>query len=121
MKNKTKGQIVQWAAVGLDVGAPLVATVTQFPVWVERSAGSTVSGMFVVFALLSAIPLLKKGGEIFKSPSATLLFGIAAALLLSLRTIIDEMIIICAVGFVSNLVGAGIHSYGVALAGKEDK
>ena len=122
MKNKTKGQIVQWIAVlGLDVGAPLIATFTQFPAWVERSAGSTVSGLFVLFALLSAIPLMKKGGEILKSPSVTLLFGIMFALLIALRNIIDEMIIICFVGCFSNMVGGVLYRYGVSLAGKEDK
>ena len=61
MKNKIKGQIVQWAAIlGLDVGAPLIATCTQFPVWVERSAGSTVSGLFVVFALICTIPVQER-------------------------------------------------------------
>ena len=122
MKNKTKGQIVQWVAVlGLDVGAPLIATCTQFPAWVERSAGSTVSGLFVVFALICAIPLFKKGGEILKSPSVTLLFGIIFALLLALRNIIDEMILICFVGCLSNLAGGALYRYGVSLAGKEDK
>ncbi len=121
MKNKTKGQIVQWVAIGLDVGAPLIATFTQFPAWIERSAGSTVSGLFVVFALLSAIPLFKKGGELLKSPSSYLLWGIVLGLLIALRSIFDEMIIICVVGFVSNLVGAAIHIYGKELAEKEDK
>ena len=122
IKNKTKGYIVQWAAIlGLDVGAPLIATCAQFPAWVERSAGSTVSGLFVVFALISAIPLFKKGGEILKSPSITLLFGIVLGLLVALRTIVDEMIIICLVGFVSNLAGGAIYKYGVSLAEKEDK
>lgn len=120
MKNKTKGQILQWSAVGLDVGAPLIATCTQFPVWVERSAGSTVSGLFVMFALISSIPLLKKGGEILKSPSVTLLFGILLCVLIALRTIVDEMIIICLVGFVSNLAGGAMHKYGEHLAAKED-
>lgn len=121
MKNKIKGQIVQWAAIlGLDVGAPLIATCTQFPAWVERSAGSTVSGLFVVFALICTIPLFKKGGEILKTPSVTLLFGILLGLLVAFRTIVDEMIVICLVGFVSNFVGSVIYKYGVALAAKED-
>ncbi len=122
MKNKTKGLIVQWAAIiGLDVGAPLIATFTQFPAWIERSAGSTVSGLFVVFALICAIPLFRKGGEILKSPSAVLLWGIGFGLLLALRTIVDEMILICFVGLVANVAGAALHKYGEALAEKEDK
>ena len=121
MKNRTKGAIIQWTAVGIDVGAPLIATLTQFPAWIERSAGSTVSGLFVVFALLSAIPLFKKGKEILKSPSAVMLWGIGLGLLLALRNIVDEMIIVCAVGLIANAIGAPLHKYGEALAAKEDK
>lgn len=121
MKNKTKGTIIQWTAVGIDVGAPLVATLTQFPAWIERSAGSTVSGLFVVFALLSAVPLFKKGKEILKSPSAVMLWGICLGLLLALRTIVDEMVIVCMVGLIANLIGAPLHKYGEALATKENK
>ena len=122
MKNKTKGKLLQWTAiVGLDVLAPLIATITQFPAWIERSAGSTLSGLFVVFALLSTIPLMKKGGEILKSPSVVLLWGIGFAALIALRTIVDEMILICGVGLFSNIAGAALYKYGAALAEREDK
>lgn len=120
MKNKTKGKLLQWGAVGLDFGAPLIATVTQFPVWVERSAGSTVSGIFVIFALISAIPIFRKGANILKSPSLVLLWAFLFATFVGIRSILDEMIIISLVGLVANLIGAPIHKYGETLAEKED-
>ena len=121
LTRKTKGRILQGFALGLDVGAPLIATLTQFPAWIERSAESTVSGLFVVFALLSAIPLFKHFKEIFKSPSITLLWGIALALFIALRNIIDEMIIICLVGVISNFLGGYVYRKGKTLTDKETK
>ena len=120
MKRKTKGKILKCSAICLDVGAPLIATLTQFPAWVERSAGSTMSGIFVVFALLSAVPLFKTMGSMLKSPSSVLLWGIGFGLLLCLRTIVDEMIIICFVGLISNALGMGLYKIGEGLS-KEDK
>lgn len=119
MKKRTKGKILKGTAVCLDVGAPLVATITQFPVWVERSAGSTMSGVFVVFALLSAIPLFKVVRSMLKSPSSVMLWGIGFGLLLCLRTIVDEMILICFVGLVANVIGTGIYKIGDGLDREE--
>lgn len=100
-----KKRLLKGAAVGIDVGAPLIATLTQFPIWIERSAGSTVSGLFVLFALLSAVPLVKYYKRILRSPSAPLMWGLMLAFLYALRTIVDEMIVISFVGLVANAVG----------------
>ena len=59
ISKRVKGKIAKTAALTLDIGAPLAATFAMFPAWVERSAGSTVSGTFVVFAILSSIPLFR--------------------------------------------------------------
>ena len=74
MTNATKGKVIKGAAVTLDVAAPLIATLSQFPVWVERSSEATVSGLFLIFALLSILPFLKVIKEYFKSPSSFFLF-----------------------------------------------
>lgn len=100
-----KKRLLKGAAVGIDVGAPLIATLTQFPIWIERSAGSTVSGLFVLFALLSAVPLVKYYKRLLRSPSAPLMWGLMLAFLYALRTIVDEMIVISFVGLVANAVG----------------
>ena len=120
LKKKTKGNIFMAAGLTVNVGAPLVTTLTQFPAWVERSAGSTVSGIFVVFALLSVIPIFKHIKQITKSPSVPMLWGVGCALLFCLRNIIDEMIVICLVGCISNLAGMGIYKYGEMLKEKEE-
>lgn len=112
MKRTTKGKIFKISAIVLDVGAPLAATVSQFPVWVDRSAGATVSGLFVLFAFLSAIPFFKQIKAYFKSPSAWLMWCIIFVALIALRAIIDEILVICAIGALANIVGAGLYKLG---------
>lgn len=100
-----KRKILKASAVGISVGAPFIATLTQFPLWIERSSEATVSGLVVLFAILSAIPLFKSLKNFFKTPSAPLLWGAVLCLLYALRAILDEMIIISFVGLVSNCAG----------------
>ena len=56
MKNRTKGAIIKGAAITLDVVAPLVATLSQFPLWIEKSADATMSGLCLIFILISCLP-----------------------------------------------------------------
>lgn len=112
MKNTTKGKVIKGVAVGIDVLCPLAATLTQFPVWVDKSAEATVSGLFVLFAALSAIPLFRQIKEFVKSPSAPIVWCVLFLLFVSLQSIISEMVIVCFWGMLSNLVGAGIYKLG---------
>ena len=112
MKRTTKGKIFKISALVLDVGAPFAATVLQFPVWVDRSADATVSGLFVLFALLSAIPFFKQIKAYFKSPSVWVMWCIILVALVALRAIIDEMIVICLIGAAANVIGAGLYKLG---------
>lgn len=121
MKNATKGKIVKAAAVGIDVLGPLGATCSQFPVWVEKSSAATVSGLFLVFAILSCIPLFKQIKEWLKTPSVPVMFTVAAVLFIALRNIIDQMVLICVVGAIANVVGAVVYKAGAAVEVKPDK
>lgn len=112
MKRTTIGKVLKISALVLDVGAPLAATISQFPVWVDRSAGATVSGLFILFAFLSAIPFFKQIKAYFKSPSAWVMWCIIFVAIAAMRAIIDEMIIICAIGALANVIGAGVHKLG---------
>ena len=56
MTNRTKGNILKAIAVTIDVSVPLAATLTQFPLWVEKSSEATMSGLFLIFAFLSCLP-----------------------------------------------------------------
>lgn len=110
-------RLLKGTAICIDVGAPLIATLTQFPLWVERSAGATVSGIFLLFAILSAVPLFKHFGKFFKTPSAQIMWGLIFAFLMALRAIIEEMLVISFVGVVSNAIGWALFK----LAGTEKK
>ena len=112
-----KRRILRALALLIDIGAPLIATLTQFPIWVDRSAESTVSGLFVAFALLSAVPLFKYFRGKLSTPSAPIMWGLSLALLAGLNAIIEEMILIAFVGLISNSVGLLLFK----LAGTEER
>ncbi|MCM1455572.1 MAG: hypothetical protein NC037_03485 [Bacteroides sp.] len=121
MRNATKGKIIKTTALVVDVAAPLAATLSQFPVWVDKSSTATVSGLFVVFALLSAIPLIRVIKKYLKSPAAWLIWTVITVFVIALRNIIDQMAIICLVGLVSNLIGAGLHKIAEKVESRPDK
>lgn len=112
MSRITKGRILCLVAIILDVGAPLIATITFFPVWIEQSATATVSGVFIFLALLSAIPLFRIIKERLKSPSAWMIWLILFVLFFALESIVSEVKIIALVGFVANLIGSLIYKCG---------
>ena len=113
MSRKTKGAILKSLAIVIDVGAPLAATFSQFPLWVEKSSEATVSGLFLVFAFLSSLPFIKQIKAYFKSPSAWVVWVVLFVLLVPLRNIIDEMLIVSLVGALANMIGAIIYKLGV--------
>lgn len=121
MTNRTKGAIIKGCAITLDVVAPLVATLTQFPLWIEKSADATMSGLCLFFVILSCLPFLKQIRELFKSPSAWLMFTILFAFLVMMRNIIDQMIVVTFIGMVANIAGAGIYTLGKNISEREDK
>ena len=120
MTNRTKGNIIKASAVAIDVVTPLIATLTQFPVWVEKSSKATVSGLVLVFAFLSCLPFIKQIKEYFKSPSIVIVWSVGLVLLVCLNNIINEMIVVCFAGLVSNAIGTGIYKVGNIIHDKED-
>jgi hypothetical protein len=117
MKKSTLSKVVRWSAIGVDVACPLIATLSQFPIWINRSGEATVSGTFLLFALLSCIPFLKQIKAYIKSPSAWMIWAIPFVSFIALRNIIDEMIIICFVGLISNIAGTFIYKAGEKIGG----
>jgi hypothetical protein len=101
-----KRKILKGIALAIDVGAPAIATISQFPIWINKSAEATVSGICVLFVLLSSVPLIRWFKRLMKSPSAPIMWGLLLGLFLALEAIIDEMIIISFVGVTANLIGA---------------
>ena len=115
MSTKTRGRLLKAAAIALDISAPLVATLTQFPVWIEKSAGATVSGVVILLAFFCAIPFFKHITHFMKSPSIPIVWLALFVLLTLLSNIIDQMIVVCFAGVISNTVGTFIYKIGDSL------
>ena len=121
MSNRLKGTILCAVAVILDVGAPLAATGTYFPVWINRSAGATMSGMFLFLALICALPLVKWIMAHLSSPSAWMVWTVLFVLFASLESIVSEVKVIALVGTVANVIGAVIYKLGKKLIIAEEE
>lgn len=120
MQKATIGKMIKGGAVAFDVAAPLTATLTQFPVWVERSSEATVSGMFLLLALICVIPFLKQIREYFKSPDAWVIWCVLFVFFVVLQNIVQEMLIVTFVGLVSNLIGKGFYKLGEYIGTRPD-
>lgn len=118
MKNTTKGNIIKAIAIVIDVGAPLAATLTQFPVWIDRSSEATFSGVFLLFAFLSCLPFIKQIKSYFRSPAVWVVWLVLFVFLFALNNIISEMLIVSFVGLIANCIGAIIYKIGKNIAGK---
>lgn len=116
MKRKTRGTIIKGTAIALDVTVPLVATITQFPVWIEKSSEATVSGLFLLLAAISVIPFFRQIKAFIKSPSVWGVWAVVAIMLILLRNIIDEMVVVACAGVVSNVIGAALYKWGQIVA-----
>ena len=112
MNNATKGKLLHGTALAIDVGVPLAATLTQFPVFGEQSSAATMSGLFLVMALLSCIPFIKQIKEFMKNPSAPIMWVVLFVGLAALQNIISEIVIVAFSGMAANIVGTGIYKLG---------
>ena len=112
MSNALKGFLLKKLALIIDVGVPLYVTCTQFPIWVNRSSEATVSGLFVVFALLSCIPFIRRIKAFLRSPSAPVVWAVMFIALAAINCIIDEAVFIAFYGACANLIGAVLHKIG---------
>ena len=121
MTNRFKGKLIRYGAVALDVGAPLIATMTQFPVWVDKSADATVSGMFLFLATLCCIPFFRQLKEVMKNPANPVFWIIVVGILISLRKIIDEMILVGVVAAIANITGSFIYKWGQAVEARPEQ
>lgn len=120
MTNKTKGKILKAIAVIVDVSVPFIATLTQFPLWIDKSSEATMSGLFLIFAFLSCLPFVKQIKAYLKSPSVWVVWVVLLVLFVCLRNIIDEMVVVCFFGAVANVIGAVIYKIGEIVSGKTE-
>ena len=117
MTNATKGRILKTTALAIDVIIPAAATLSQFPIWINRDTASTVSGLGLVLIALSCIPFYRQIREYFKSPSAPVLWLVLFLAFTMLESIAAEIKMVCFFGLVANLIGAGIYKIGANMCG----
>lgn len=120
MKNKTKSNIIKCIALTLDILPPFIATLTQFPVWIEHSAKATVSGLVLLLACLCCMPCINYIKKFIESPSIPIVWLIVFVLLTLLNNIIDQMIVVAFVGVISNTIGSVLFKIGDAIKAREE-
>lgn len=112
MSDITKGRVLKISALSIDILAPLIATLTQFPIWIESSAEATVSGVAMLLIFFSLIPALKFVKAFIKSPSVPVVWLIIFVMLTILNSIIEQMIIVAFIGVISNTLGTILYKIG---------
>ena len=112
MTNKTKGIILQAASLVVSVGVPFVATIIQFPLFINKSAAATVSGLSVLLLLICVIPAAKHVKIAMRSASIPFVWTAIAIGLVAINSIVEEMIIVAVLGAVANWIGAFLYRAG---------
>lgn len=112
MSDITKGRVLKISALTIDILAPLVATLTQFPIWIDKSAEATVSGVAMLLVFFSCIPALKYIKAFIKSPSVPIVWLVVFVMLTMLSNIIDQMIVVAFIGVISNTIGTVLYKMG---------
>lgn len=112
MSDITKGRVLKISALTIDILAPLVATLTQFPIWIDKSAEATVSGVAMLLVFFSCIPALKYIKAFIKSPSVPIVWLVIFVMFTMLSNIIDQMIVVAFIGVISNTIGTVLYKLG---------
>lgn len=120
MTNATKGKLLCWLAIALDVGVPLAVTLTQFPIWVNRSSAATMSGLCLLLVVICCIPFFRQIKEYLKSPSAPVLWTALFLIFVMLEAIASEIKIVCFFGAVANYIGSLLYKHGKKLMEKTE-
>lgn len=120
MTNKRKGLIMYYTGLVISILAPFIATLTQFPVWTEQVDPKQVSAMFIVMAVICAVPLLNHFKQALKSPSAIAVWVFLFLITWGMSQIIKQVMIIALVGMCANIVGAVLCGVGNKLKKKPD-
>lgn len=121
MRNKTKGRILHISSLVIDIAPPLIATLTQFPVWIEDSSEATISGIVLLLGFICCLPFINQIKEYFKSPAVVVIWAVIYVALMLLQSIIDQMVTVAFIGSISNLIGTGLYKWGDAYTDKKDE
>lgn len=119
--NPSKIILIKSVALFICIVPALIATLSYFPIWVNKGGACVISGLALCLITISLIPFYKQIGGLLKSPSAYVIWLILFIIFFLLSRIAEEMTVISFIGFISNLVGAMLFKLAAKLEGKEKK
>lgn len=106
-KNNAKGKFLLILLGYLfSVGAPLLATLSCFPLWRTRGGEAVLAGGTLLLCALSALPIFRALKQHLRSPAVWTLWLFALLFFLVVESIASEMSAICLFGLLGNLIGA---------------
>lgn len=105
MTQKDKNLLLTIAGFAVSILPPLIATFTQFPDWISKSSGCTMSGIALVCILLSIYPLIKAAKKYLFTPSIPFVWAVVMVLVLLLKSIIEQVLFISVIGTLSSILG----------------
>ena len=117
--NLSKIILIKAIALITCIAPALTATLSYFPIWLNKGDACVISGLALCLITISLIPFYKQVGGILKSPSAYVIWLILFIIFFLLSKIADEMTVISFIGFISNLIGAMLFKLARKLEGKE--
>ena len=115
-------KVARWCLKGGYYGgafiAPIVVALSRFPIW-KDSPLKCVSGVSVAVLIIATAALRNKINEVFKTPIPFIGYGVALAICLAIRSIVDDLIFVLVVALVSSIVAEGMKLTGEALEDEE--
>lgn len=115
MSNRMKALLLDLLARVVAVAPPAVVTLCQFPLWVNRSAGATVSGIGFFALMLCMIPFWRKAKDIKRfiaDASTPELWLILLCVFLLLSQIADSVVYISIAGLAGSLGSMVVSGFG---------
>ena len=103
---RLKSVTLYLSGLALATIPPILAIITYFPLWRERSTASLLSGGTLLLVMIASVPLYKVLKEHLSSPSAPTVWVLIFISFYTVRSIVDEMVVISFVGLVSNLIAS---------------
>ena len=104
--NPAKCLLFNTLGIGISIIPVAVTIFSYFPLWIAREDASILSGLSLILLGAAIIPLFKYLKQIFRTPSAPVMWLIFFLVFFLLSKIADEVTVISFVGFVTNLLGS---------------
>ena len=111
LSKKTKHILLYFTGMLFCILPAAAVIISEFPLWVEKGNSALASGIVLsastLFLLSVAFtPLWRIVLARLRSPASFVMWGIMTFLFISVKNLIDSLILISFAGFVGNLIGA---------------